>query len=104
MWLTGKLVPDHKTIAVFWRDNAVGIRKVCAQFVELCRRIGTLKGACVVSGHIAHLEADVERYITEIARIERQEVGEARTEKVEHLSRRYGASSSGKASIFSSQP
>ncbi len=37
MWLTGRLVPDHKTIADFRRDNGVGIRKVCAQFVELCR-------------------------------------------------------------------
>jgi transposase len=44
MWLTGRLVPDHKTIADFRRDNGAGIRKVCAQFVELCRRIGTLKG------------------------------------------------------------
>jgi transposase len=47
MWLTGKLVPDHKTIADFRRDNGAGIRKVCARFVELCRRIGTLKGDCV---------------------------------------------------------
>ena len=47
MWLTGKLVPDHKTIADFRRDNGAGIRKVCAQFVELCRRIGVLKGAVV---------------------------------------------------------
>jgi transposase len=46
IWLTGKLVPDHKTIADFRRDNGVGIRKVCAQFVELCRRIGTVKGDC----------------------------------------------------------
>lgn len=47
MWLTGKLVPDHKTIADFRRDDDPGIRKVCAHFVELCRRIGTLKGTCV---------------------------------------------------------
>lgn len=47
MWLTGKLVPDQKTIVDFWRDNGEGIRKVCAQFVELCRRIGVLKGAVV---------------------------------------------------------
>jgi transposase len=40
MWLTGRLVPDHKTIADFRRDNGPGIRKTCAQFVELCRRIG----------------------------------------------------------------
>jgi transposase len=44
MWLTGRLVPDHKTIADFRRDNGPAIRKTCAQFVELCRRIGTLKG------------------------------------------------------------
>jgi transposase len=111
MWLTGRLVPDHKTIADFRRDNGTGIRKVCAQFVELCRRIGTLKGGCVavdgskfkavnnrdrnftkgkIASRIAHLEADVERYITEMVRIDRQEEGEARTEKVDHLSRRYG--------------
>ena len=111
MWLTGKLVPDHKTIADFRRDNGAGIRKACAQFVELCRRIGTLKGDCVaidgskfkavnnrdrnfttgkIASRIAHLEADVERYITEMVRIDRQEEGEARAGKVEHLSRRYG--------------
>lgn len=27
MWLTGRLVPDHKTITDFRRDNGVGIRK-----------------------------------------------------------------------------
>ena len=38
MWLTGRLVPDHKTIADFRKDNGPAIRKVCAQFVALCRR------------------------------------------------------------------
>ena len=47
MWLTGKLVPDHKTIAEFRRTSGRAIRKTCAQFVELCRRIGVLKGDCV---------------------------------------------------------
>ena len=47
MWLTGKLVPDHKTIADFRCMNGGAIRKTCAQFVELCRRIGALKGDCV---------------------------------------------------------
>jgi transposase len=42
MWLTGRLVPDHKTIADFRKDNGPAIRKVCAQFVMLCRRIGLL--------------------------------------------------------------
>jgi transposase len=30
MWLTGRLVPDHKTIADFRKDNGAAIRKVCA--------------------------------------------------------------------------
>src|SRR5881227_497447 len=32
MWLTGRLVPDHKTIADFRKDNGPAIKKVCAQF------------------------------------------------------------------------
>ncbi|MGC3939539.1 transposase, partial [Roseobacter sp. EG26] len=47
MWLTGRLVPDYKTIADFRRDNGLAIRRTCAQFVELCRRMGVLKGDCV---------------------------------------------------------
>jgi hypothetical protein len=39
--------PDHKTIAEFRRTNGPAIRKTCAQFVELCRRVGVLKGDCV---------------------------------------------------------
>ena len=30
MWLTGRLAPDHKTIADFRKDNGPAIRKVCA--------------------------------------------------------------------------
>ena len=42
MWLTGRLVPDHKTIADFRKDNGPAIRKVCARFVTLCRQLGLL--------------------------------------------------------------
>ena len=42
MWLTGRLVPDHKTIADFRKDNGPAIRQVCAQFVSLCRELGLL--------------------------------------------------------------
>jgi transposase len=47
MWLTGRLVPDHKTIADFRKDNGPAIRKVCARFVELCRKMGLLAKASV---------------------------------------------------------
>jgi transposase len=43
MWLVGRLVPDHKTVADFRKDNGRAIRKVCARFVELCRALGLLK-------------------------------------------------------------
>jgi transposase len=39
MWLCGRLAPDHKTIADFRKDNGPAIRKVCAQFVVLCRQL-----------------------------------------------------------------
>ena len=111
MWLTGRLAPDHKTIADFRRDNGPAICKVCAQFIELCRRIGLLKGACVaidgskfkavnnrdrnftkgkIASRLAHFEADVNRYIDEMIRVDRQETGETRSDHVERLARRYG--------------
>lgn len=37
MWLTGRLVPDHKTIADFRRENGPAIQAACAKFVVLCR-------------------------------------------------------------------
>ena len=47
MWLTGRLVPDHKTIADFRKDNGRAIRQVCARFVALCRTLGLLAEASV---------------------------------------------------------
>lgn len=70
-------------------------------FVELCPRIGVLKGACVaidcsnftadkIKSRLAHLEADVERYIDEMVPADRLEDSEARTNTVNQLARRYG--------------
>lgn len=47
MWLIGRLVPDHKTIADFRRNNGEAIRQVCGRFVLLCRQMGLLAGASV---------------------------------------------------------
>jgi transposase len=47
MWLTGRLMPDFKTIADFRRDNGAAIRAVCSQFVALCRRLNLLTQAVV---------------------------------------------------------
>ena len=47
IWLLGRLAPDHKTIADFRKDNGPAIKKVCAQFVDLCRQMGLLAQASV---------------------------------------------------------
>ncbi len=47
MWLCGRLVPDHKTIADFRKDNGPAIRRICARFVALCRQLGLLAAASV---------------------------------------------------------
>jgi transposase len=47
VWLTGRLMPDFKTIADFRKDNGAAIRKVCRAFVLLCRRLDLLGEASV---------------------------------------------------------
>ncbi|MEO9517790.1 MAG: IS1182 family transposase [Paracoccaceae bacterium] len=47
VWLTGRLKPDFKTIADFCKDNGPAIRKVCQQFVALCRNMDLLDGDVV---------------------------------------------------------
>jgi hypothetical protein len=39
VWLTGRLMPDFKTIADFRKDDGEAIRKVGREFVVLCRRL-----------------------------------------------------------------
>ena len=47
MWLTGRLMPDFKTIANFRKDNGKAIRSVCRQFVVLCQQLGLFTEALV---------------------------------------------------------
>ena len=106
MWLTGRLAPDHKTIADFRKDNGAAIRKACARFVDLCRRVGVLGGGCVaidgskfkavnhrdrnftpgkVKLRIAHLEESAGRYLAEMDRIDRQEAHRVHATKVARI-------------------
>jgi len=92
-WLLGRLVPDHKTIADF-RKNGPAIGKVCARFVDLCRKMGLLTKASVAidgskfkavnnrdrnftSGKVerrrAQLEESVARYLSQLDTADRQE-------------------------------
>jgi len=106
MWLTGRLVPDHKTIAAFRKDNGPAIRKVCAQFVALCREIGLLTTASVaidgskfkavnnrdknftrakMERRLAQIEESVARYLSQLDTADLQEPSEALAAKTAHL-------------------
>jgi transposase len=106
MWLTGRLVPDHKTIADFRKDNGPAIRKVCAQFVALCRKLGLLtKPSVAIDGskfkavnnrdknftrakmerRLAQIEESVARYLSQLDTADRQEPSEALAVKTAHL-------------------
>src|SRR6202030_374415 len=99
MWLAGRLVPDHKTIADFRKDNGPAIRKVCTQFVAVCREIGLLtKASVAIDGskfkavnnrdknftrakmerRLAQIEESVARYLQQLDSADRQEPSEAR--------------------------
>ncbi len=47
IWLTGRLMPDFKTIADFRKDNGKAIRQVCREFVLLCRSLSLFSDAIV---------------------------------------------------------
>ncbi len=102
MWLTGRLVPDHKTIADFRKDNGPAIKKVCAQFVALCGKMGLLaKASVAIDGskfkavnsrdnnftkgkmdrRLAQIEECVARYLSQLDTADRQiSAGEAPSE------------------------
>src|SRR6201984_1266402 len=106
MWLLGRLVPDHQTIADFRKDNGLALRKVCARFVELCREMGLLATTSVaidgskfkavnnrdknftrakVERRRAQLEESVARYLSQLDTADRQEPTEALGVKVTRL-------------------
>ena len=47
MWLLTRLMPDCKTIADFRKDQGSAIRRVCREFVLLCRRLNLFSDALV---------------------------------------------------------
>ena len=99
MWLTGRLAPDHKTIADFRKDNGPAIRKVCARFVTLCRQLHLFADASVaidgskfkavnnrdrnftrakMQRRLKQIEDSVERYLSQLDSSDRQEPSPAR--------------------------
>ena len=39
IWLTGRLMPNYKTIGEFRRNNRKAVCRVCAEFVGICRQL-----------------------------------------------------------------
>ena len=73
MWLLGRLVPDHKTIADFRRRNHAGFTALCRAFVQFCRRAGLIAGELVaIDGSKFQAVASRRQLITP-ARLARQE-------------------------------
>jgi transposase len=105
IWLLGRLAPDHKTIADFRKDNGAALRKVCARFVGLCRKMGLLAGdAVVIDGskfkavnnrarnftqakmarRLAQIEENIARYFSQLDSADRQEPSDATSSRIDH--------------------
>ena len=106
IWLIRRLAPDDKTIADFRKDNGTAIKKVCAQFVDLCRDMGLLAKASVaidgskfkavnnrdknftkgkVERRRAQLEESVARYLAQLDTADLQDPSDALAAKTAHL-------------------
>jgi transposase len=98
MWLTGRLMPDFKTIANFRRDNGPAIRNVCRQFVMLCKKLDLFSQQLVaidgskfkavnnrdrnftsgkIRARMEQIEASIDRYLCALDTTDRTEPAEA---------------------------
>ncbi len=115
MWLTGRLMPDFKTIANFRKDNGPAIRAACRQFIVLCRQLNLFSQAVVavdgskfkavnnrdrnftsakVQRRMEQIEASINRYMSALDIADQQEAATEQTkssnlkEKIAALKRR----------------
>src|SRR5450631_2716760 len=107
IWLTGRLMPDFKTIADFRKDNGKAIRRVCREFIVLCRDLKLFSEAIVaidgskfkavnnrdknftdnkLAARMQQLERSIARYLGDLDRADRDPtaVTEARVEHLKH--------------------
>lgn len=111
VWLTGRLMPDFKTIADFRKNNGDAIRKVCREFVVLCRRLELFSEASVaidgskfkavntrdrnftqakMERRLAQIDESIARYLAQLDSADRQ--GEAVPEaKITRLNEKIAA-------------
>jgi transposase len=103
MWLTGRLMPDFKTIADFRKDNGQAIRRVCREFIALCRRLELFSQAIVaidgskfkavnnrdrnftstkMKRRMEQIEESIDRYLSQLDTADRQESSVAQVKTV----------------------
>jgi len=105
MWLTGRLMPDFKTIARFRKDNGKAIRAVCRQFVMLCQQLDLFSDALIaidgskfkavnnrdrnftsakLKRRMEDIESSINRYLVALETADRQEpvIAKAKTERL----------------------
>lgn len=83
MWLLGRLVPDHKSIAEFRRMNGGAIAEVGAELIQFARGIGLVRGEWVAidgskfravsSSRQVHARQELERYLERMEAADREE-------------------------------
>jgi transposase len=99
MWLTERLTPDFKTIADFRKNSGAAIRRVCREFVLLCRKLELFTEAFVaidgskfkavnnrdrnftrakLKRRLQQIDESIERYLAQIASADRQETAVAK--------------------------
>ena len=94
IWLTGRLMPDFKTIADFRKDNRKAIRRVCMEFVGVCRELELFSATLVaidgskfkavnsrdknftrksVKRRLQKTQANIDRYLAKLDAVDKEE-------------------------------
>ncbi len=94
IWLTGRLMPDFKTIADFRKDNRKAIRRVCLEFVGVCRELQLFSATLVaidgskfkavnsrdknftrksVKLRLKKTQANIDRYLAKLDQVDKEE-------------------------------
>jgi transposase len=94
IWLTGRLMPSFKTIADFRKDNRKAIRRVCTEFVGVCRELDLYSATLVaidgskfkavnsrdknftrksVKRRLKNTQANIDRYLAKLDQADQEE-------------------------------
>jgi len=94
IWLSGRLMPSFKTIADFRKDNRQAIRRVCTEFVGVCRELELFSATLVaidgskfkavnsrdknftrksVKRRLERTQANIDRYLAKLDAVDKEE-------------------------------